>query len=174
MARSKEKNILKSRIFRKRIKDLRTSFKYILNLESRDTYSDPGTGFQISKHSIAPKTGIRALSSLLLSKILKSTPPKHFPNDSTSSLAAHPTNDVTSPKTQILSSTNSSNQESLNPSSHHMVQVEIPRDDFNFETPSGEPSRSWLEPICSPLVSFREFIRALTNLENPHLNPCLR
>lgn len=29
----------------KKLKNLRTSFKYILNLESRDTYSDPGTGF---------------------------------------------------------------------------------------------------------------------------------
>jgi len=142
MARSKEKNILKSRIFRKRIKDLRTSFKYILNLESRDTYSDPRTGFKISKHSIAPKAGIRTLSSLLLSKILKSTPPKHSPNDSSSFLVVHLANDVASSKTQILSSTNSSNQESLNPSSHHMVQVEIPRDDFNFETHSGEPSQS--------------------------------
>ena len=142
MARSKEKNILKSRIFRKRIKDLRTSFKYILNLESRDTYSDPGTGFQISKHSIAPKTGIRALSSLLLSKILKSTPPKHFPNDSTSNLAAHSINQVSSSKNQNLSSRNSSNPGSLNPSSHHMIQVEIPLDDFNFGTPSGEPSQS--------------------------------
>ena len=55
-----------------------------------------------------------------------------------------------------------------------MVQVEIPRDDFNFETPSGESSQACFEPIYPPLILFREFIRALINLENLHLIPDLR
>ena len=142
MARSKKQHILRTRELRKKIKDLRASFQYILNLESRDTYSDPGTGFKISKHPIAPKSGIRALSSLLLSKISKPTLPTHIASASTSNLAAHSINQVSSSKNQTLSSRNSSNPESLNPSSHHMVQAEIPRDDFNFETPSGEPSQA--------------------------------
>ena len=142
MARSKKQHILRTRELRKKIKDLRASFQYILNLESRDTYSDSGTGFKTSKHPIAPKSGIRALSSLLLSKISKPTLPTHFASASTSNLAAHSINQVSSSKNQTLSSRNSSNPESLNPSSHHMVQAEIPRDDFNFETPSGEPSQA--------------------------------
>ena len=141
IARSKQENFLRVKTFRENLKDLRTSFQYILNLESRDTYSDPGTGFKISKSSIAPKAGIKALRTLINSSILKRKPFESSSSTSSPSVAAQLAANVHSSKFQILTPANSSDPESSNPFSHHLVQVEISRDDFNFETPSGEPSQ---------------------------------
>ena len=53
-----------------------------------------------------------------------------------------------------------------------MVQVKIPRDNYNFETLSVEPSQARFESIYSPLALFREFIRALPYVANTyHITP---
>ena len=140
IARSKQRNTFRARIYRKRVKDLRGSFRYILNLESRDTYSDPGTGFKISKHSVAPKTGIKALSTLILSNILKASPPEHLPAVSTRSIAIQVTDHVMSPKSRIITQANPPDPNPFTSSSNHIVQLENPDDDYDSEIPPGEPS----------------------------------
>ena len=140
IARSKERNTFRARIYRKRVKDLRGSFRYILNLESRDTYSDPGTGFRISKHSVAPKAGIKTLSTLILSNILKASPPEHPPEVSTRSIAVQVTDYAMSPKSRIVTQTNPPDPNPFTSSSDQMVQVENLHDDYDIVNPSGKPS----------------------------------
>jgi len=80
IATSKVRNTVRVQIFREKERDLRTSFNYILSIKSRETwYSDPGTGYKISKHSIASKTGIKASNNLILStSILKMRLPERY------------------------------------------------------------------------------------------------
>ena len=121
MARSKLRSTVRVQAFRKKVRDLKASFKYILNIESRDTFSDPGTGFKISKHFIAPKSGIKASNTLILSTISKMKLPERLSTALTAFGTAQVANNVASPKLQILTPRNLPNPDLLSSSSDQMV-----------------------------------------------------